>query len=149
MMPRYRRGSNEDKWRDRATFHSAPIQPAYQLSVELFQRQFIFRYFKNSFESSFHSVAASSLCVSLTPPPTPVAPDVSPSPFLGSRHSFDLILSAICNPLQDTEARSPRHHPPLSHSLSAFLFLCSLWTLPFLSFTISSPLNYLAAPQLC
>lgn len=85
----------------------------------------------------------------LPPPPTPVAPDVSPSPFLGSRHSFDLILSAICNPLQDTEARSPRHHPPLSHSLSAFLFLCSLWTLPFLSFTISSPLNYLAAPQLC
>lgn len=71
-------------------------------------------------------------------PPSPVAPDVSQSPFLGSQHSFDLILSAICNPLQDTEARSPAHNPSLSRSLSAFLFLCSPWTLPFLSSSLSA-----------
>lgn len=66
MMPRYRRGWDEEKWRERATFHLAPIQPAYQLSVELFQRQFIFRYFKNSFEGDFHSMAA-ALAFSLLP----------------------------------------------------------------------------------
>lgn len=141
-MPRYRSGWDEEKWRERATFHLAPIQPAYQLSVELFQRQFIFRYFKNSFEGDFHSVAAAPR---LQPPPSApvlppshVAPDVSQSPFLGSQHSFDLILRAICNPLQDTEARSPAHHTSLSHSLSAFFSLCSLWTLPFLSSSLSA-----------
>lgn len=52
--------------REGATFNLALIQPAYQLSVELFQRQFIFRYFKNSFEGNFHSMAA-ALAVSLFP----------------------------------------------------------------------------------
>lgn len=157
-MPRYRSGWDEEKWRERATFHLAPIQPAYQLSVELFQRQFIFRYFKNSFEGDFHSVAAAPR---LQPPPSApvlppshVAPDVSQSPFLGSQHSFDLILRAICNPLQDTEARSPAHHTSLSHSLSAFFSLCSLWTLPFLSSSLSAaphshPHTHPATPRLC
>lgn len=71
-------------------------------------------------------------------PPSHVAPDVSQSPFLGSQHSFDLILRAICNPLQDTETQSPAHHTSLSHSLSAFLSPCSLWTLPFLSSSLSA-----------
>lgn len=150
-MPRYRRGSNEDKWNERATFHLAPVQPTNQLSVELFQRQFIFRYFKNSFEGDFQTVAAAVLASSLFPrrqsypTPPPVAPDVSQSPFFGSQHSFDLILSTICNPLQDTEARSPSRHTSLSHSLSAFLFPMLSLDPTFLSFfTISSQQNYLA-----
>lgn len=91
----------------------ASIQSSYQLSVELFQRQFIFRYFKNSFKGDFYSMAL-SLCSCLSH----VAPDVSQSPFLGSQHSFDLILRAICNPLQDIEARSPQLHTSPSHFLS-------------------------------
>ena len=90
-------------------------------------------------------------------PPSHVAPDVSQSPFLGSQHSFDLILRAICNPLQDTEARSPAHHTSLSHSLSAFFSLCSLWTLPFLSSLLSAAPhshphthpNHPTTPRLC
>lgn len=63
-------------------------------------------------------------------PPSHVAPDVSQSPFLGSQHSFDLILRAICNPLQDTEARSPAHHTtPLYLTLY----------LPFFSFALTGP----------
>lgn len=50
-------------------------------------------------------------------PPSHVAPDVSQSPFLGSQHSFDLIRRAICNPLQDTEARSPTPHLYISLSI--------------------------------
>lgn len=74
------------------------------------------------------------------PPLSHVALDVSQSPFLGSQHSFDLILRAICNPLQDTEAHSPTHHTSLTNSLSAFLSLCSLRTLPFLSSSLSASL---------
>lgn len=94
------------------------------------------------------SPPASSLGASLTPPP--VAPDVSQSPFFGSQHSFDLILSTICNPLQDTEARSPSRHTSLSHSLSAFLFpMLSLDPTSLSFFTISSQQNYLAPLSLC
>ena len=138
-------------------FSLGPHPASYQLSVELFQRQFIFRYFKNSFEGDFHSVAAAPR---LQPPPSApvlppshVAPDVSQSPFLGSQHSFDLILRAICNPLQDTEARSPAHHTSLSHSLSAFFFPFAL-SGPYLFFLLHyqqqpPPPNHPATPRLC
>lgn len=138
--------SNEDKLKERATFLLAPIQPAYQPCVDFFfQRQFIFRYFKNSFESDFQTAAAALAPSVAAFPSIPVLPTVVQSPFLGSQHSFDLILNAICNPLQDTEACSPTCCT-FSITFSIF-FLYSLWAQPFFSYSLSAALlNYLAAP---
>lgn len=99
--------SNEDKLKEKATFLLAPIQLAYQPCGDFFQRQFIFRYFKNSFESDFQTVAAALAPSVAAFSSAPVVPAAMQSLFLGSQHSFDLILNAICNPLQDTEACSP------------------------------------------
>lgn len=92
--------------------------------LSFFQRQFIFRYFKNSFEGDFQTVASAR---APTAPAVPFSPDMSQSPFLGSQHSFDLILSAICNPLQDTEACTPH----------AVLYL--IFYLPSFSSALSEP----------
>lgn len=56
------------------------------------------------------------------------------------QHSFDLILRAICNPLQDTEARSPTqpHHYISLFICLSFQFLSQDLTFSFF-FTISSP----------
>lgn len=56
------------------------------------------------------------------------------------QHSFDLILRAICNPLQDTEARSPTQpHRYISLFIClSFQFLSQDLTFSFF-FTISSP----------
>lgn len=131
--------SNEDKLKERATFLLAPIQPAYQPCVDFFffQRQFIFRYFKNSFESDFQTVAAALAPSVAAFPSVPVLPAVMQSPFLGSQHSFDLILNAICNPLQDTGLQ-----PHMLYFFYRILYLFPLLSLgstfSFL-FAISSP----------
>lgn len=81
---------------------------------------------------------ASSLCASLTP--LSCGNRCVTEPAFWHQHSFDLILRAICNPLQDTEARSTAQ-PHLDISLFiclSFLFLSQDLTVSFF-FAISSP----------
>lgn len=142
--------SNEDKLKEKATFLLAPIQPAYQPRGDFFfffQRQFIFRYFKNSFESDFHTAAAALAPSVAAFSSAPVVPAAMQSLFLGSQHSFDLILNAICNPLQDTEACSPTWCTfSITFSICLF-FVCSLCTQPFLSYSLSAALlNFICPP---
>lgn len=94
-------------WRREPLFSWPPSSRHISHVLTFFQRQFIFRYFKNSFESDFQTAAAALAPSVAAFPSVPVLPAVMQSPFLGSQHSFDLILNAICNPLQDTEACSP------------------------------------------
>lgn len=132
-------------WRREPLFSWPPSSRHISHVLTFFQRQFIFRYFKNSFESVFQTAAAALAPSVAAFPSVPVLPAVMQSPFLGSQHSFDLILNAICNPLQDTEACSPTCCT-FSIAFSIF-FLCSLWAQPFLSYSLSAALlNYLAAP---
>lgn len=77
------------------------------------------------------SPSASSLCASVTPLSCGTGCVTEPIPWQSAQ--FDLILRAICNPLQDTEAHSPANHTSISNSLSAFCSLGSLGTVPFLS----------------
>lgn len=132
-------------WRREPLFSWPPSSRHISHVLTFFQRQFIFRYFKNSFESDFQTAAAALAPSVAAFPSVPVLPAVMQSPFLGSQHSFDLILNAICNPLQDTEACSPTCCTFFYRILH--LFLCSLWAQPFLSYSLSAALqNYLAAP---
>lgn len=94
-------------WRRKPLFFWPPSSWRISHVVTFFQRQFIFRYFKNSFESDFQTVAAALAPSVAAFSSAPVVPAAMQSLFLGSQHSFDLILNAICNPLQDTEACSP------------------------------------------
>lgn len=100
--------SNEDELKEKATFLLAPPSSQHISRVVTFvQRQFIFRYFKNSFESDFQTAAAALAPSVAAFSSAPVVPAAMQRLFLGSQHSFDSILNAICNPLQDTEAFSP------------------------------------------
>lgn len=95
-------------WRRKPLFSWPPSsQHISHVVTFFFQRQFIFRYFKNSFESDFQTAAAALAPSVAAFSSAPVVPAAMQSLFLGSQHSFDLILNAICNPLQDTEACSP------------------------------------------
>lgn len=126
--------------------HFSPGLPSSQpisCVVTFAQRQFIFRYFKNSFESDFQTAAAALAPSVAAFSSASVVPAAMQSLFLGSQHSFDLILNAICNPLQDTEASSPTWCTFLSRLLSFF----SLCIQTFLSYLLSaSLLNHLDAP---
>lgn len=124
--------------------HPAGISAMWWLFF--FQRQFIFRYFKNSFESDFQTAAAALAPSVAAFSSAPVVPAAKQSLFLGSQHSFDLILNAICNPLQDTEACSPTWCTfSITFSICLF-FLCSLCTQPFLSSLSAALLNYSRPP---
>lgn len=79
------------------------------------------------------------------PFPPFLLPTVMQSPFLGSQHSFDLILNAICNPLQDTEACSPHMLDLFYRILYLFPLLTLGSTFSFL-YAISSPSELSSCP---
>lgn len=131
-------------WRREPLFSWPPSSRCISHVLTFFQSQFIFRYFKNSFESDFQTVAAALAPSVAAFPSVPVLPAVMRSPFLGSQHSFDLILNAICNPLQDTGLQ-----PHVLYFFYRILYLFPLLSLgstfSFL-FAISSPSELSSCP---
>lgn len=112
MIVSYREDWDEEKWR--GNFPTGP-HPSCISAVHwaFFKGNLFLDISKTHLKAIFSPwlqpmPSASSPCASLTS--SHVAPNVSQNPFLGSQHSFDLILRAICNPLQDTEARSTIPH---------------------------------------